>query len=147
MLQLPAGTRVMLLLNLWTDVGLCNEAMGEVKSLIYKKNVIPSSSLIAVSVKFDNYSRLTFYNTDLFPKSLLSLTSGTVKNSKLQHAPLKLSWAVIIHKSREVTTQNTVADFRPTEKVAGLAYLALSRVKKLLDLMVEANFFKELKSQ
>ena len=137
----------MLLLNLWTDFGLCNETMREVKSLIYKKKVILSSSLIAVSVKFDNYSRPTFYNTNLVPISLLSLTSCTVKNSKLQHAPLKLSRTVIIHKSRELTTQNTIADFGRTEKVVGLAYLTLSRVKKLSDLMVEATFFKELKSQ
>ena len=37
----------MLLLNLWAEVGLSNGAMGEVKSLVYKENVIPLSLPIA----------------------------------------------------------------------------------------------------
>ena len=42
-LQLSGGARVMLLLKLWAEVGLCNKAMGEVKRLICKENAILSS--------------------------------------------------------------------------------------------------------
>ena len=99
--------------------------MGEVKSLICKENVIPSSSSIALLLKFDNDSIPKFYNTDPVPIYPLNLTSCIVKNSQLQQAHLKLSnWAVIIHKSQELTTQNTIVDFGPTEKVASLVYVA-----------------------
>ena len=42
-LQLSGGARVMLLLKLWAEIGLCNKAMGEVKRLICKENAILSS--------------------------------------------------------------------------------------------------------
>ena len=40
----------MLLLHLWAEVDLCNGAIEEVKSLIYKENVIPPPLPIAVLV-------------------------------------------------------------------------------------------------
>ena len=99
--------------------------MGEVKSLICKENVIPSSLSIALLLKFDNDCIPKFYNTDPVPIYPLNLTSCIVKNSQLQQAHLKLSnWAVIIHKSQELTTQNTIVDFGPAEKVASLVYVA-----------------------
>ena len=52
MLQLSVGARAMFLRNLWAEVGLCNGAIEEVKSLIHKENVIPPSLLIAVFVEF-----------------------------------------------------------------------------------------------
>ena len=46
-LELSVGPTVMLLLNLWAEVGLSKSAMGDVKSLVYKENVIPLSLPIA----------------------------------------------------------------------------------------------------
>ena len=46
----------------------------------------------------------------------------------------KLSWAVTIHRFLGHTVQKDIVDLGPTEKVAGLAYVALSRVKNLSDL-------------
>ena len=73
--QLSVGARVILFLNLRTKVDLWNGAMEEVKSLIYKKNIIPPSLPIAVLVKFDNYNGPTFYNVDLIPICPVSLVS------------------------------------------------------------------------
>ena len=42
--------------------------------------------------------------------------------------------------------QKTIADLGPTEKVAGLAYVVLARVKNLSDLMVEVTSFEMLQS-
>ena len=77
--QLSVGARVMLLLNLRNKVDLWNGAMEEVKSLIYKKNIIPPSLPIAVLVKFDNYNGPTFYNVDLIPICPVSLASCAAK--------------------------------------------------------------------
>ena len=55
----------LLLLNLWAEFGLCNGATEEVRSLIYKNNIIPPSLPTAVLVKFDNYNKHTFCDADL----------------------------------------------------------------------------------
>lgn len=69
--------------------------MVEVKSLIYKKKYIyiPSSLLILVLVKFDNYNEAAFYNIDLVPV----FPSCIVENCERQHVLLQLGWAVTMH--------------------------------------------------
>ena len=130
--QLSIGARVMLLNNLWTEMGLCNGAMGEVKSLVYKHGVLPPALPIAVLIKFDNYVGPTFFNTGVVPIVPINLTSSGYENCERQQIPLKLSWAVTIHKSQRLTIDKTIVDLGPTEKVAGLAYVALSRVRNMI---------------
>ena len=52
---LAKGAHVMLTMNLWTDVGLCNGATGTVIDFIYADNQQPPDLPEAVIVKFDNY--------------------------------------------------------------------------------------------
>ena len=52
---LAKGACVMLTMNLWTDVGLCNGATGIVIDFIYADNQQPPDLPQAVIVKFDNY--------------------------------------------------------------------------------------------
>ena len=49
----------------------------------------------------------------------------------------EISWTITIHKSPGFTISNAVIDLGPTEKVAGLVYVALSRVCKISDLILE----------
>lgn len=52
---LAKRAKVMLTMNLWTDVGLCNGATGTLVHFIYAPNHHPPDLPIAVIVKFDNY--------------------------------------------------------------------------------------------
>ncbi|CAH3037341.1 unnamed protein product, partial [Pocillopora meandrina] len=52
---LAKGAQVMLTMNLWTDVGLCNGATGTAIDFIYADNHQPPDLPQAVIVKFDNY--------------------------------------------------------------------------------------------
>ena len=52
---LAKGARVMLTINLWSSVGLCNEATGTVVDIIYQNNHQLPDLPIAVIVEFENY--------------------------------------------------------------------------------------------
>ena len=49
------GAKVMLIMNLWPAVGLCNGATGTVIDIIHRKNHQPPDISKAVIVKFDDY--------------------------------------------------------------------------------------------
>ena len=55
LLFLAKGAKVMLTMNLWPAVGLCNGATGTVIHFIYQNNHPPPNLPITVIVKFDNY--------------------------------------------------------------------------------------------
>ena len=52
---LSKGAKVMLNMNLWTYVGLCNGATGTVVDLIYADNQQPPDLSIVVILQFDDY--------------------------------------------------------------------------------------------
>ena len=57
-------------------------------------------------------------------------------NGRTQPA-LKLCWAITIHKSQGLTLNKVLTDLESMEKVAGLAYVALSRVRRPANLAAE----------
>ncbi|CAB3999321.1 Hypothetical predicted protein [Paramuricea clavata] len=52
---LAKGARVMLTMNLWSSVGLCNGATGTVVDIIYQNNHQPPDLPIVVIVEFENH--------------------------------------------------------------------------------------------
>lgn len=50
---LTKGDKVILTMNLWTDVGLCNGSLGTVIDFIYSEGQQPPSLPISVLVQFD----------------------------------------------------------------------------------------------
>ena len=51
---------------------------------------------------------------------------------------------ITIHKSQGLTISKAIVDLGPTEKIAGLAYVSLSRVQKLTDLLIEPTSHERL---
>ena len=75
---------------------------------------------------------------DVYQLFLLLCTSDTLGLSyERQQLPLKLAWSIAIHKSQSLTLSKAWIDLGTAERVAGLAYVALSRVKHLDDLVVK----------
>ena len=54
--------------------------------------------------------------------------------------PLKLSWAMTIHKAQGLTLSNVVVDVGKKEFTSGLTFVACSRVRQLKDLLFTAPF-------
>ena len=63
-----------------------------------------------------------------------------------QQLPLKLSWAVTIHKSQGITLEKAWINIGPPEQTAGMTYVAISRVKTLDSCVTEPMSFECLKT-
>ena len=55
--------------------------------------------------------------------------------------PLRLCWAVTMHKQQGQTIEKAVIDLRPKEACTGLTFVCLSRAKRLPDLVVQPMSF------
>ena len=90
--------RVMLIANLWVEVGLVNGALGTVVSICYQDGGPPNLPE-AVMVRFDHYTGPTLPDLSV-PITPVRRTwsNGSSHCSRLQ-IPLRLSWAITIHKA------------------------------------------------
>ena len=99
--------KVMLTMNLWTDVGLCNGSTGQVVDIIYGSNNNPPDLPITVIVQFDEHSGPSFLG-DQYPRCVpicpitASIHVGETVHER-QQLPLRLSWTMTIHKAQGLT--------------------------------------------
>ena len=145
---LAKGAQVMLTMNLWTDIGLCNGATGTDIDFIYADNHQPPDLPQTVIVKFDNYKGPSISNSisSCVPICPITVTSQCLDGMhERQQLPLKLAWAITIHKSQGLTLPKAWIDIGQTEKTAGISYVAISRVKTLRSCIIEPMTFERLK--
>ena len=149
-LYLAKGARVMLTMNIWTNVGLCNGALGTVKDFVYAEGQVPPMLPISVLVQFDEGYGGPSLCTSIprcVPVSPITVTSESLAGKcERQQLPLKLAWAITIHKSQGLTLKKAWVDLGDSEKSLGITYVALSRVKKLEDLVVEPMTLQRLQA-
>ena len=149
-LFLCVGARVMLTRNLWTELGLCNGAMGYVYDIVYNPGFAPPSLPVAIIVQFDDSYIGPSFIVDtprcvpLLP--VISSSDSLGSSHERQQFPLKLAWAITIHKSQGLTLNKVHIDFGKNEAVPGLAYVALSRAKQLSDVIIEPVTLERLTS-
>ena len=136
---LAMSARVMLTSNLWVDVGLVNGAMGAVQAICYRTGGPPDLP-IAVMVRFDSYSGPTFSDGTVPITPLCRCWSSSGGQCSRLQLPLKLAWAVTIHKSQGLTLEKVVIDVGKREFSTGLTFVACSRVRQLQDLLFSPPF-------
>lgn len=54
--------------------------------------------------------------------------------------PIRLAWAITVHKSQGLTLEKAVIDLGEVDFTPGLSFVAMSRVKKLSGLMFNTSF-------
>lgn len=145
-LYICKGARVMLTMNLWPSVGLCNGTTGVVLDIIYATNHQPPDLPIAVIVKFDDYTGPSFStipNCVPIPPITASINACNSVHER-QQIPLRLAWALTIHKSQGLTLDKAWIDIGKKETTLGLTYVAISRVRNLSSLVIEPITFQRL---
>ena len=106
-----------------------------VKAIIYKEGQYSLVLPVAVLIEFENFSGPTI--NGCVPITPIVSNATTSENLERHQLPLKLCWGITIHKSDGLTLPNTIVDIGAKESVAGLAYVAISTVGKLSDLIIE----------
>ncbi|XP_059075255.1 uncharacterized protein LOC131875210 [Cryptomeria japonica] len=121
-LLISKNARVMLTINLWIEAGLVNGDLGYVENIVYKPGSMPPELPPYVMVKFDTYSGIPFDAQN--PRTVP--ISATHRGSTTQ-IPLRLAWAMIIHKSQGLILEKETIDIGPTERI-GMTFVAISRL-------------------
>lgn len=138
----------MLTSNLWADVGLCNGSFGLVEEIWFAEGLSPSNLPIAVLVHFPAYTGPSFQEKCQkcvpIPKLFECVEDGKYL-SRLQ-LPLRLRYAMTIHKSQGQTLSKVVVDLGKAEKAAGCTFVATSRVRSIDDIVFEPMTFDRLKA-
>jgi ATP-dependent DNA helicase PIF1 len=112
----------MLTMNLWSSVGLCNGATGTVVDIVYHNNHQPPNLPIAVIVEFENCRGPVFNENQplCIPIIPITVTSQTgIGFHERQQLPLRLAWALTIHKSQGLTLPKARIDIGKSERTGG----------------------------
>ena len=113
--------------------------MGAVQAICYRTGGPPDLP-IAVMVHFDGYSGPTFPDGTVPITPLRRCWSSSGGQCSRLQLPLKLAWAVTIHKSQGLTLDKVVIDVGKREFSTGLTFVACSRVRQLQDLLFSPPF-------
>ena len=127
-LSLKKGCRVMLIINLDFEKGLINGSCGEIIAL----------DDTSITVEFDNgiIEEIKVHKFEYYYKDVLT--------ASMTQFPLKLAYAITIHKSQGMTLENVVVDCNKIFE-EGQTYVAVSRVKKLNGLYLRGFSLDKIK--
>ncbi|KAK3926567.1 ATP-dependent DNA helicase [Frankliniella fusca] len=149
-LHLAEGAKIMLRINLWTEKGLVNGAMGEIEEIIYNENAHSSHDPPLVLIcKFPSYKGPYLdpikKTVPIIPLTRSWMDANGVTCSREQF-PITLASSTTIHKSQGLTLTNAFVDIGEKEMSPGLTYVAFSRVKSLSGLNLAPFNYKRFKS-
>ncbi|KAI8416655.1 hypothetical protein FOFC_02968 [Fusarium oxysporum] len=132
------GARLMLTQNIWQPAGLVNGAQGTVYDIGWAPGADahrdPPSVIMMVMDKYTGPSYLT--TDDGRERDFFLGTSACTR----KQFPLMASYAITVHKSQSITVDKMVTDLSERDFQTGLSYVAVSRVKMLDGLMIDAPF-------
>ena len=142
-LFLCVDAKVMLLHNLKQESNLVNGSVGYVKEIVYEDGQGPPRLPLYVVVDFgDFYTGVNFFEKDgPEKKNWVPIKPTTMewwgwsgqekKTYTRRQLPLRLAWAMTIHKSQGITIDGKYCvDLGSTEMNHGMTYVAFSRATK-----------------
>jgi len=130
-LELRPGAQVILLVNLDTAAGLVNGSVGSVKNVY--------DNCVEIEFAGGNIQVIQPYRWEVKQNEYDPLSGGMKKVvlATRSQLPLKLAWALTIHKSQGATLDRAEVDVSEAF-AAGQVYVALSRVRNLRSLKIHS---------
>ena len=131
------GSKVVLIDNLWPEMGLFNGSQGQVTYILFAENKGPVDGLPAfIVVTFPEYTGPPFIpgqqgTVPIFTRMAEWTTVDKVRCSRRMFGLLPAN-ALTIHKAEGMTLETPVViDIGPKEFAPGLTYTAVTRVRSL----------------
>ena len=145
-LYLSVGSKVMLRINLLTKFGLVNGSQGIIRDIIYDENATENDMPKVIIVEFPDYTGDPLLG-EKYPKCIpiAPFTAQSFYRGKMRtrtQFPLRLCWAMTIHKSQGLTLNKAVIDIGKKDIGIGMTYVALSRVKTIKGLFFKSKSFE-----
>ena len=136
----------MLTENLWTERGLVNGALGNVRDITWAEGTDPEKDApLALLVAFDKYDGPELYFEEdgkpVVPifQSKREFFRGTAQCYRTQFA-MTIAYAITVHKAQCITVVKAVLNIARKDFVVGLTYVGVSRAMTLAGLMFEEPF-------
>jgi ATP-dependent DNA helicase PIF1 len=117
-LSLKIGASVMCIVNLDLENGVCNGSIGVIKDFIQKTNGFPNP-VVQFSNGITREINIQYWQSDQFPVIAVG------------QFPLRLAWAITIHKIQGATLPMAEIDIGTSIFEYGQTYVALSRIQSL----------------
>ncbi|CAF1066323.1 unnamed protein product [Brachionus calyciflorus] len=141
------NSKITLTNNLWTSRGLVNSANGIIRDIIvpigYTRGDLPETLIIEV----EDYDGPQFFDDldkhNYIPINPISIFAKQASGTRTQ-LPIRLGYAMTIHKSQGQTLKKAVIDLGNSEISLGLTFVALSRLKNINDFLIVAFPFDRL---
>jgi len=119
---LKIDTKVMLTTNKFIDDKICNGSIGIIMNINKNSVVIKFNNNVIKTIPYITIITKEYLNTEIYRKVEIS------------YIPLRLAWAITIHKSQGATLDSALIDAGSSIFTDNLAYVAFSRVSKLSNL-------------
>ncbi len=126
-LELKIGAQVMLLKNK-LDNGLCNGSMGEILNISNSGIKVLFNNGVTLDIEKDTEHFFKYQ----YDKEVKKIKKGQV--GELRQYPLKLAYAITIHKAQGLTLDRAYVNLGRGAFAAGQSYVALSRVRNMQSL-------------
>src|SRR5438045_2656054 len=135
---------------MWTAAGLVNGAIVIIQDILYGEDQGPPFLPVAILIFFEKYKGPTITSTEgikVVPIAPIQ-RSWEGKSGRLCtriQVPVRLAWAITVHKSQGLTLDKVVIDIGKKEFTAGLSFVAVSRVREIKDLILKPFDFERLR--